>query len=256
MSHFLDVPQQLVSTSEGLVAMPILYRDVSALTAMFRVPVERVAPLLEGSGLQAVPALGADALVVLAWFEYRDCTIGPYNEVGLAALVVPQGQSPSRLAVLDMFRPLPCRQAGMHILDLPVTSAMACAAGRELWGFPKFITPIPWTVRAGRFEGRVQDPRSRQTICEMAGTLGPGVPMPSGDILLYGRFHGELIRTRVEVRTRQMAHRGAGLTLSVGASHHAMASRLRALGLDGASPMMVQRTSRFQSRLHLGERLG
>jgi len=43
-----------------------------------------------------------------------------------------------------------------------------------------------------------------------------------------------------------------GIRLQVGQSRHRMADNLRELGLDGARPLAVSSTTRFQSRLNAG----
>jgi len=46
---------------------------------------------------------------------------------------------------------------GAYVLEMPVTIPQARAAGREIWGFPKFETKIPFKLERKRFEFGVLD---------------------------------------------------------------------------------------------------
>ncbi|MBP0662056.1 acetoacetate decarboxylase family protein, partial [Mycobacterium tuberculosis] len=68
------------------------------------------------------------------------------------------------------------KDLGVYIPWLPVNQTFTCAAGREIWGFPKEIADIRITpVRRGkRCEVRIDD---RLVVAmEVAG----GVPSPGG----------------------------------------------------------------------------
>jgi hypothetical protein len=256
-SHaFFEVSRTTAPTSAGPVELPILYHEVSNLLAVFRAPRRAALELLAGTGL--VPALGVGdrALVALSFYDYRRTSIGPYREVGVAAFVRPAGAPAPRLAIADLYRPLGARVIGVHVLDLPVTTAAACAAGRELWGYPKFITEIAFALEDRYFEGVVADPDGAAPIASLAGRLGRGVPAPPMSVVTFSSRHDELVRTHIHVRGVVRARGPGELRLAVGASRHPMAERLRALGLDGARPLVVMTTDRFQSRLHAGVVIG
>lgn len=252
---FLDVDQTVFHTSQGNVGLPILYKKTSSVTALFTVPATRVMPLLAGKGLVPVQTRGGDALVPVVFFRYDETSIGSYNEAALAVLVTREGETGPAIALADLVLPVALRRSAVHILDLPVTTAIANAAGREIWGYPKFVTDIPFTFENGRIDGCVKDPESSEDIVRLQGELGAGLPSPGSDLLLYSHLHGEIVRTQINVRALQFAHKGDGVKLSVGTSRHPMAERLRALGLDGQSPRLVQSTNNFRSRLPAGVRL-
>ena len=64
--------------------------------------------------------------MALYCIEYRKTDIGPYNEVGLTVLALAPGD------------PIPAN----YVVDLPVTTAVANRAGREIWGYNKFVAAI------------------------------------------------------------------------------------------------------------------
>jgi hypothetical protein len=250
--RFFDVPRTTATTTAGPVELPILYHDVSNLIALFRARRAVVEGLLAGTGLVPALGLGGDAMVALSYYEYRGTSIGPYNEVGLAAFVRPASAPAPRLAIADLYRRVGARTIGAYVIDLPVTTSIANAGGRELWGYPKFVTPISFHLDHRRFESAIADPDGAAPIAVLAGRLGLGVPAPPMSLVTFSVRQGDLVRTHIDVRGRVRARGPGELRLDVGESRHPMADRLRRLGLDGARPLVVMTTDRFQSRLNAG----
>lgn len=250
---FLQVPTREVNTSRGEVRLPILYSDASVLFALFAVEYARAEAKMEGPGLVPLRLPGGKAAVLVAFLEYRETSIGPYNEVGTAIAVLPRGEARGELA-LDLLRPSSRRKLGLHVIDLPVSTPTAHAAGRELWGYPKFVTELPMSFGKESFRGVVREPDSGEPMVTLEGQTGLArVPVPAMDLVLYSHLGGTLLRTLIDVRAPMRLARGNGFQLRVGPSGHRMARNLRDLGLDGARPLIVQSTSRFQSRLNGGE---
>jgi len=156
------------------------------------------------------------------------------------------------LAFVDLLRKPEKRRVAAYVLDLPVTTVLANAAGRELWGYPKFVTPIEFRLDGRDVDTAVKEPGGTDDLCRLAGRLGRGVPAPPLSLVTYTRLDGALLRTHVDVRGRVMLRTRGSLVLRVGASKHAMAEHLRTLGLDGARPLLAMATERFQSKLHAG----
>src|SRR6266516_4737861 len=122
-----DLPLQRRVLSDGTECpLPIRYFDVQCLVATFLTDLDRAAELLKGTGLLAVSQEAGKAVVVLYCIEYRITDIGPYNEVGLTVLAEAPGD------------PTPAN----YVVNLPVTTAVANRAGREIWGYNKFVAAI------------------------------------------------------------------------------------------------------------------
>ncbi|MBP8190947.1 MAG: acetoacetate decarboxylase family protein [Aquabacterium sp.] len=258
---FFNVPRTLAQTSQGPAQLPILYHRTRNINAFFMVDTQAVQAALRAAGagaLQATCNWGGKTLVALACYEYQDTSIGVYNEIGLAVPVVRPGIQPRLSHWLQTLRDVddPSRDVGFYVLHLPVDTDAACAAGREIWGLPKFVTPIDF----GRVDQQVDvvlfDPdhpkRRDHAILRLAGRLGASLPGPTLCPLLYSQVAGRWQRTAVNARGGGRVHAGAGLQLQLSTSQHPMTQTLRALGLDGARPWLVLDTDRFQSRLNPG----
>lgn len=251
---FFAVPRTQTMTSAGPVDLPILYYDNSHILALFTGDPDAVTSKLEGTGL--VPALhvGNKPLIILAMYEYRHTSIGPYNEVGAGIAVYREehGKTRSPLKWLDLLRPADRRDQGAYVLDLPVSTEAACAAGSEIWGYPKFVAPIPFELGGGRCLCGVEDPDDGSTIMEFSGRAIPTLPIPPSPLVLYSHNDGVMLRAHVDVRNGMRVHLPGGARLTIGESHHRMAGNLRDVGLDGATPLVVASTDKFQSRLNAG----
>src|SRR5690606_18742683 len=253
---FFQYPVTPCRTSVGDIDLPIFYYDDSLCMAIFLVEREAARALVTDERLEVVTVRGK-ALVGLAFYEYRHTAIGAYNGVGLAVLVAPRGSRQPRLPLLTLMGALDRNPMGFHILDLPVTTEAACAAGREAWGLPKFITPIDFELRGREFRGSVRDPQGDHPIVTLEGKGGLGVPGPLLDLALYSVRDGELLRTLVNTRGGGCNRLGGSLRVSIDPqSRHPMAERLRQLGLEGARPLLMSSSHKLQLRLNAGAVVG
>jgi hypothetical protein len=258
---FFDVARKAVFTSEGPVELPILYRSVRNLDAFFLVDRMLLQTALDEAGatnLRPTCEWNGKALIALACFEYLDTTLGPYNEIGLVIAVVRKHVKPRLGHWLQALRDAdnPNREMGWFVLHLPVTTTAACTAGREIWGFPKFVSAIEFDQSGGNARIRLADPEhlddASRAIMDLSGDLGVGIPGPSMSLMVYTQCKEQWLRTTINVRGGARLHAGGGLKLHVGASAHPMARTMINFGLQGAIPMIVTYTNTFQSRLNGG----
>jgi len=256
MDHdrFLDRPRRPFATSQGTVELPVLYRDLSSLLAFFRVEHRLADEVLAATPFKPIRFPTGFAVAGLALFDYRDCTLGPYRECAVTVAVVPRGVPTPAVPLLDLLRPAAHRGIGFHILDLPVTTALSCAAGRELWGMSKFVTTIDLSLDSERLRGAVEAPGGGEPILVVEGSPGRGFVLPALDYVVYSARGGETLRTMLHSRGRMHTSLGGDLTVKVGASSP-MSSHLAALGLDGAHPSLAQVCRHGQAVLQAGEPL-
>jgi hypothetical protein len=235
----VHLPLQRCVLSDGTQCpLPIRYFDVQCLVATFLTDLDPAAELLKGTGLQAVAQEDGKAVVMLYCIEYRITDIGPYNEVGLTVVAGAPGD------------PIPAN----YVTDLPVTTAVANCAGREIWGYNKFVAAIDVKRDGKKFSTTLRD-LENATIGALAGTRGASVPAPPNDLLTFTLLNGGLIKTRLQVLTPFHASGGDGFVFKIGTSRHPMADNLRTLALDGARPVLVQYADPFQALLFPGRAL-
>jgi len=239
-------------TSAGPLELPIVYEDASNAIALFDGDLAACRKVLEGTGLEPAIVRGGRAQVAMSFYEYRRTSIGPYNEVATAIFAKRPGDRGGLYGLAEFLRDPRRRGVGAWVVDLPVTTETANVAGRELWGYPKFVTGIDFALAGRSVKGAVHDPAGGPPLCTLAGTMGPSMPIPALSLLTYTQLRGTLLRTPVDVRAPTRVHLRGDVRLHVGPSRHRMAENLRALGLDGAAPAAIVATERFTSLLHAG----
>ena len=252
MGHFSgtdilgDIKQSAMPTSSGAVALPILYRDGSMLVAGYLIDIARAQAILGDLPFEPVLILGR-ALVLLTVFEYRDTTIGSYNEFGIGILVQRAGTSPSLWRILHDIRKV--EEVGLFVTNLPVTDQGAFTAGVELWGYPKYVTGI--TTSFG--------PDSAVTTLEheivVAHSRGFGLEIDGIPFVTFTRRQNRLIRTIVEVDHRVRFGGASSVSLSI-IGDGPTAATAKALGLDTVRPAFAFRTDALKAILPAGKDLG
>jgi hypothetical protein len=130
---------QSFETASGPIKVPIFYHDVSSMWVYFSAPIHRVQSILPSNRLKPISLGNGNALYGVVCFEYRDTTIGSYNEVGIGVpcRLDPVINVPILPALFDRFFAV-----GFYVHYLPVTTQIAYDAGVDIWGLPKFIAQI------------------------------------------------------------------------------------------------------------------
>jgi len=252
-NSFFHVSQKEETTAAGPVPLPIFYYHASALQCYYWVPMDQVVPLLEETPWTPAVFRGDQALAGLAWYQYRETDIGSYNEVGLAVGVYPQISKKPFNPWSDFLAPSMFRKLGFTVLHLPVTTEIAHTAGKELWGYPKFITDIEFSLDQELFAGEVKDPNGKETILRMTGDVFGGFPFPGQNLILYSKNEDQKLRTIINVKTVFKNLRGTSFHLLPGYSNHPMTAAIKVLGLYERHPFLVQFSRNFQSRLNAGQ---
>jgi len=255
---FFQVPRESFKTSVGNIKLPILYYDVNLFLAFYFVEPERATAVLRNTDLEPLHFYNGKSLVALALFEYKDTTVGIYNEVGLA-IGVKEKEKKVSFPTLQLFKLLfklnPQNiPIGFYILHLPVTTKEANVAGREIWGYPKFITEIPlkFDLENSHFAGSVKDPDNKKSIFELEGRLKKGIPIPAFDLITYTYYEHQLIRTIIDVSGNFNFSFTSTFRLRNVESNHPMAETIKALGIENRDSYAAMYSTNWQSRLNKG----
>lgn len=243
MGFFDQIHQTARSTSLGPCDLPILYRDGSTASLLYRCAPNDARDLLAAHDLEPMVIAGR-VLVVLAVFEYRDSTVGIYNELGIGIHAKRPGSSPriGRVLASQMREE---RDQGLCVVTLPVTTPEACAAGIEIWGYPKYVTGIDLSFDERSTRCTLRD----ELEIELGRSLGPSTPaLPLVTLSDHGR-----VRTIVDIgsKTRWSVRPPARLRVT---GSGPSADVVRTLRLDQRRPFAAFRTRRFRAILPEGER--
>ena len=232
----------------------MFFFDVGVRQLNFWVDHERVVPMLRGTGLVPCRFFNHKALVSLIFFNYRDVSIGPYDEVTVTTVVRPMALKDPGIYLPTFLkrRGQNWGSIGAYVLEMPVTSPEARAAGREIWGFPKFETRIPFRIAGRSFAFEVKDPASDETIVSVEGKTGPGIRVKATDLVTFSNLNDSIIKTIIDVDAVYTLGMGAGVTVRAGTGSHGMTKAVRGLGLAETRPFLIMSSDSFRSRLNPG----
>ena len=223
-------PWQVLGRTIGL---PVEVRSAAQWGVQYLVPAAAAQRIVGATGLEVTGPLPGRALVALAVCRYDDTDLDSYHEVAVSFVVRPHDAAPDPSA-LDRLREFGSGAIGAYIHRLPVDQEFTCAAGRDIWGYPKWITtididePEPGDRRSGSGTTvRLVDDGTHVLTLTLAG--GGPVKLPSQAPPSYSFRDGVLRRTPWEMSAEGVAGRPGGATLVLG--DHPMADELRSLGL-------------------------
>jgi hypothetical protein len=229
-----DGPYEVLGRSIGL---PVEVRKAAQWGVQYLVPATAAQRLVGPTGLQVTGPLPGKALLALAVCRYDDTDLDAYHEVAVSFVVRPH-DAPRGATTAQRLREFASGDIGAYIHRLPVDQEFTCAAGRDVWGYPKWVTTIdidepgPGTGRAGTGTGtgtsvRLVDDGAHVLTLTMAA--GGRIRLPSQAPPSYSFRDGVLRRTEWTTSSEGVTGRFGGSTLVLG--DHPMAEELRSLGL-------------------------
>jgi len=215
------------------IGLPVEVRRAAQWGVQYLVPAAAAQRIVDPTGLEVTGPLPGRALLALAVCRYDDTDLDPYHEVAVSFVVRPHDARPRPTAV-DRLKEFASGAIGAYIHRLPVDQKFTCEAGRDIWGFPKWVTSIdidePEPGDTGRGTGttvRLVDDGAHVLTLTMAS--GGPVRLPSQAPPSYSFRDGVLRRTEWETSAEGVAGRPGGATLVLG--DHPLADELRSLGL-------------------------
>jgi len=254
-SDFFDVPQTDYTTSCGVIQVPVFYQRLAMRAINYFVEEDRVLPLLKDTGLLPVRYFNGKVLTTLTFFNYQEVSLSAYDEVVLSVSVYPEALGRPSFPSLKLLLGKSAKSwqnMGVYVVEMVVTIPEARAGGREIWGYPKFLTQIPSQLSADHFKFAVLDPDTQGPIVDVEGELGPGIPGRPFDMVTFGNHRDKILRTVVEVDGKVKHRRCKQIEVKVAPTKHRMAESLRALGLDTAKPFAVMTSDYLRTKLNAG----
>jgi hypothetical protein len=150
---FQQIPHVPVPWGDRKMHVPLFYYDLASITAAFLTPLDNIRALLPSSRMHPLRVTPWHGMTSITAYEYRDCDIGPYNEVAIGFPITLDKASPVFTGLLRKPRGIP--KAYVH--HLPVTTQIAMDAGVEFANYPKFVADITFEKKAGALHCRLSE---------------------------------------------------------------------------------------------------
>ena len=209
------------------VDMPVEIRAASAFMAMYSVPTVAAQSLIDYTGLEILQFRPGRGICVLVFVDYVDGDLGPYNEFGVAFLV--RDHRADSTSVPQDLKALARGRAGALIHQLPVDGDFTLAAGRGIWGFPKFLADFDVDHTGSVRRGSVSE--GGRPIAQLS--VKPGITVPGSgagtSLAAYSHLDGLTRFTTWDMNPTGIRSRPGGAELKLGS--HPIADELRSLGL-------------------------
>ena len=152
---FNDTPRKTLDMAGESVEFPILYYDFRFMTAIFTTKTSGLQRLLPHPNFKAIDIWPGTGMLGITAFEYRDTSIGPYNEVAVSIPVrFPPGFTfPGFSAIPMMVKNV----FHIYIRHLPVTTEIALKGGVHFWNYPKFMGEITFQDQNENLEIKLKE---------------------------------------------------------------------------------------------------
>jgi hypothetical protein len=226
---------------ERTLGVPLFYRDAANIGAAFLTPLARIQKLLPAPCMRPVRATPWHGLTTITAYQYRDCDIGPYDEVAIGFPVTLGKGAPS------FMRPSRRRSDVRTIYThrLPVTTEIARDAGVEFANYPKFVADISFEEAGGALRCRLEEKQSHI----LSLTVSNLDLEASGRMYIHSLTYREGRVLRLELvlsaGNRGISRNAKDAKLELG--NHPIADELRELGLGRM--VYCYRVPRFQAVL-------
>jgi len=135
---FKGIAHAEVPWGERSIHVPVFYYDVMSISAAFQAPIDAIRAWMPSRRMHPLRVTPRKGLIQVSCYAYRDCDIGPYNELAIAVPFYLDRPSPPFVGTLNKGPTVP----KVYFCHLPVTTEIARAAGVEFAGYPKFVADI------------------------------------------------------------------------------------------------------------------
>ena len=84
---FKDTPRRAMDMEGESIEFPILYYDFRMISGTFTAKTKKLKELLPHPNFKPIEIFPGTGMIIVVAFDYRDTSIGSYNEIGLSVPV-------------------------------------------------------------------------------------------------------------------------------------------------------------------------
>ena len=204
------------------IGFPIEVRAARMANAVYTVPAEQAASVLDDPAFEVEADVHGAASVVVGFVDYLDNDLGDYDEVMWALAARARGSA----------------EQGTYIWRLPVNQGFTCEAGVRMLGLPKTVEDI--TIERDEFSVTCTLVSGGELVMRQRFPLlidTDAVPMPTPTTCLSTIGGVPSVSVSEPTGSVRMAFGDDGYSLELGT--HPWADELRGLGIEGAAPTVV-----------------
>jgi hypothetical protein len=186
-------------------------------------PLEKIKSILPSKRMRPYRITPWHSVLSITAYEYRECDIGPYNEVSIGVPLTIDKETPMFIGI---FRKLP-KVLTAYRYKLPVTTEAAREIGDEFAGYPKFIADIKFTEKEDWLSCELR--ADNKHVLTLSGR--------KLDLKLFPRLifnpityrRGYILRSEFVISEREMGHSKNREDVKLELGEHQIAEELRKL---------------------------
>ena len=210
------------------VTLPVAVRDASSGTVMYMVDHQAASKIIPPE-FEADEVAPGKTQLCLVMVDYRDNDLGDYDEVGVVFFVRPKGK--------------PEAEIGSYIHHLPVNQSFTQEAGFQIWGFPKTVEEIDFSISEGSATCALR--MGGEPVFTLTLPRGGDAETPETPGLGYTLIEGSPHRLAFSRGGKKESTRPGGEGVSLELGSHPIADELRSLGLPDLPPLLSSWTEHF-----------
>jgi hypothetical protein len=222
---FAEVEHPSVPWRQYQLHVPVFYQDLTFISASFLVSTAQIDAILPSPRLKPYRITPWHSVLSVTAYAYRECDLGPYNEVSVGIPVTIDKPTPRFTGILHR-RPSPPMSYSHH---LPVSTEIARIVGAEFAGYPKFVAQIDFSERDGWLACELK--ADNQWILTLSGRVLPVRHCPRYRIDPITHRRGYLLRSELVVSERDMGVSKSTGDVRLELGQHPISQELRALNL-------------------------
>lgn len=150
-------PGRSATYNESTFDLPVLYFRDDFFGLYFTADYQKVKAIMPSKNLYPLMMANGRAIIVIAAYNYRDTTIGPYGEIPVAIPVVMNEKLTRKSSLRPLLKESNHPGFGALVQHLPVTKVEARDAGRGEWGYTKFIADMKFRMVPEYFSCSMHD---------------------------------------------------------------------------------------------------
>ena len=242
-SFFQQIAHVGVPWGARSINVPLFYYDISAIGVAFLTPLGRIRARLPSPRMYPLRVTPWHGLTTITAYEYRDCDIGPYNEIAISFPVTIDKASPVLAGLMRKVPGIP----KVYTHHLPVTTEIARDAGVEFANYPKFLADITIEDKGERIETTLKE--KDDLILKMSAKKMPLKKSGAFEFHTFSIKDNEILHTLIEGKAERIGYSMMGKFAEIELGNHDVAKELKELNL-GEHSHSGQYTEGAMSKLH------
>jgi hypothetical protein len=222
---FQEIEHSPVPWRQYQLYVPLFYQEIKFMSVSMLAPLEKIRAVLPSKRMKPYRITPWHSTLSITAYQYRECDIGPYNEVSISIPITIDKQTPLFTGSLRRMPENPMSYS--H--HLPVTTEIAREVGAEFAGYPKFVADIEFAEEGDWLTCELK--ADSQNVLTFRGRKLELSKFPRIRINPITFRRGYILRSEFVINERDTGSSRSGEDVELELGEHPIAEELRELNL-------------------------